>query len=95
MLQTTTTHLRFYSVIFAVITIFFLASCTSQQQPPADVPTPPTTFNQNSWKTTISDTCQSFYDGCNNCMRGEDSETIACTRRYCHAYTEPTCLDDQ
>lgn len=53
-----------------------------------------TTYNQDSWKDVIADSCQSFNDGCNQCMRGENGE-VACTRMYCEEYQEPYCTDDQ
>jgi len=28
-----------------------------------------TGYTADSWKTTLPDTCQSFYDGCNHCNR--------------------------
>ncbi len=96
MLTFITTVLRDNRLTLILMGAFFLASCASQQQAPDDVPIPPSVvFDKNSWKATIADSCQSFYDGCNSCMRGEDSEVIACTRRYCHAYTQPTCMDEQ
>ena len=52
------------------------------------------TYNQDSWQDIIADSCQSFNDGCNQCMRGEDGE-VACTRMYCEVYNEPYCTDDE
>ena len=52
-------------------------------------------YNANSWKTEISDTCMSFNDGCNQCMRtGTGKEDVACTRMFCEAYTQPFCTDE-
>ena len=43
----------------------------------------------------IPDTCQSFFDGCNNCRRSPGSSVAACTRKYCEKYAKPICLDEQ
>lgn len=50
-------------------------------------------YNQDSWKTTIPQTCKSFFDGCNNCNKGQDSKEAACTMMACETYQEPKCLD--
>jgi membrane-bound inhibitor of C-type lysozyme len=54
-----------------------------------------TMFDQNSWKTMISASCSSFFDGCNNCNRMEGTDAAACTRMFCDQYQKPVCLDDQ
>ena len=50
-------------------------------------------YDSESWKEIIPSTCQSFFDGCNNCMRIEGSDNAACTMMYCEEYEEPRCLD--
>lgn len=52
-------------------------------------------YDQNSWKTMISDSCKSFFDGCNNCNRMEGSSMAACTRMACAEYQKPECLDER
>lgn len=42
----------------------------------------------------IPETCQSFFDGCNNCTRTADGEA-ACTEMFCERYEMPKCLDDE
>ena len=49
-------------------------------------------YNQDSWKDLISENCQSFSDGCNNCKRMPDGGA-ACTRKACSNYEKPQCLD--
>jgi len=51
-------------------------------------------YDQNSWKTMISDDCRAFFDGCNQCLR-EPGKVAACTRRYCAEYRRPRCSDDE
>jgi membrane-bound inhibitor of C-type lysozyme len=53
------------------------------------------TYNQDSWKTMIADSCTSYFDGCNNCTRAEGSTMAACTEKFCNAYQKPECLDAQ
>lgn len=50
-------------------------------------------YNQDSWQTIISESCVSFYDGCNTCNRAADSELVACTRKFCAEYEKPRCTD--
>lgn len=52
-----------------------------------------TAYNQDSRKTMIPETCKSFFDGCNNCNKGENKEQTACTMMYCETYQQPKCLD--
>jgi len=56
---------------------------------------PPLTYNPNSWKSIIPDTCQTFFDGCNNCRRATDGPEAACTRKACSEYSKPRCLDSE
>ena len=51
-------------------------------------------FDMNSWKTMIPASCQSFFDGCNQCRRAADSDNTACTRMACQVYEKPRCLDE-
>lgn len=53
------------------------------------------TYDEDSWRDTISPSCNAFFDGCNNCRRVEGSEgEAACTRKFCQEFQEPQCLDD-
>lgn len=51
------------------------------------------TYDANSWKTMIDDSCLSFSDGCNTCNREAGSDLAACTRKACAQYEAPKCLD--
>lgn len=51
------------------------------------------TYDANSWKTMIDDSCLSFSDGCNTCNREAGSDIAACTRKACVQYEAPKCLD--
>ena len=51
-------------------------------------------YGQDSWKTRISESCLSFFDGCNNCRRNPQTGIAACTRKACARYAKPVCLDD-
>lgn len=51
------------------------------------------TYDEQSWKTIIPDSCQSFSDGCNICNRAEGSDIAACTKKFCVTYEKPACLD--
>ncbi len=57
--------------------------------------TPVSSFNQDSWKTLIDESCSSFFDGCNTCRKESGSDGAACTRMFCETYEEPRCLDDE
>lgn len=59
------------------------------------VPAQQAVYDQNSWKTIIPASCQSFFDGCNNCRRSSDGVIAACTRKYCQTYSRPVCLDEK
>lgn len=50
-------------------------------------------YNFESWKEIIPSGCKSFFDGCNNCIRSENSDLAACTKKACLEYSEPKCLD--
>lgn len=52
------------------------------------------TYDANSWQQIIPASCQSYFDGCNNCRRGENSMVAACTRKACARYEQPKCLDE-
>lgn len=66
----------------------------TKPRPESDDADGETVYNQNSWKIIISDTCLSYFDGCNNCRRTEGSDIAACTRKACAQYEKPTCLDE-
>ena len=69
--------------------ILLLAGCGTQNSGPTIQ-----LVNPDSWKTMIPATCQSFFDGCNNCTRTADGEA-ACTEMFCERYEMPKCLDDE
>lgn len=69
--------------------ILLLAGCNQQTQSINE-----SEITSESWKTMIPQSCQSFFDGCNNCMRTADGE-VACTKMYCEKYDTPKCLDDE
>ncbi len=69
--------------------ILLLAGCNQQTQSINE-----SEITSESWKTMIPQSCQSFFDGCNNCMRTADGE-VACTRMFCEKYDTPKCLDDE
>ena len=55
---------------------------------------PPTAeYDADSWKTLIPESCKSYFDGCNQCRRGEDATAGLCTRKACAVYQKPRCLD--
>ncbi|MDD3262816.1 MAG: hypothetical protein PHR61_03135 [Candidatus Absconditabacteria bacterium] len=72
-------------LIALLFTSFILVGCT---QNPQEI-----SYDQDSRKTMIPETCKSFFDGCNNCSRMNDGENIACTKMFCETYEEPKCLD--
>lgn len=75
--------------VVAGVTSLLLALCLSGcMSTPAQ-----TQYDQNSWQTMIPDSCQSFFDGCNNCRRSPGSAVAACTRMACEFYTKPFCRD--
>lgn len=53
------------------------------------------TYDSESWKTMIPESCSSYFDGCNNCNKAPGSEMGACTRKFCEEYQEPRCLDEE
>lgn len=69
--------------------ILLLAGCNQQTQSINE-----SEITSESWKTMIPQSCQSFFDGCNNCMRTADGE-VACTRMFCEKYDTPKCLDEE
>lgn len=52
-------------------------------------------YTAESWKNLIPNSCQSFFDGCNQCNRIPESDGVACTRMFCDVYEEPRCLDEE
>ena len=51
-------------------------------------------YDMNSWQTMIPASCESFFDGCNQCRRAAGSDNAACTRKACQVYEKPRCLDE-
>jgi len=54
---------------------------------------PEAEYDADSWKTMIAESCKAFFDGCNQCRRGEDASTGLCTLKACAIYQKPRCLD--
>lgn len=52
-------------------------------------------YTRQSWKTLIDESCQAYFDGCNQCRRALDATAVACTRKACQNYQKPYCLDDE
>ena len=78
----------------AVVT---LAGCTMPGTQPTDevvVTGNVAMFDSNSWKEVIADSCKSFNDGCNQCMKTENGD-VACTKMYCETYEQPFCTDEE
>jgi hypothetical protein len=76
--------------------VIVLAGCVTESEPvKTQLTNPPatTTYTQDSWQTMIPETCQSFFDGCNNCGRVPENGEVACTMMYCENYQQPKCLD--
>lgn len=69
--------------------ILLLAGCKPQFSP-----SKAKGIDSESWKTVIPESCQSFFDGCNQCTKTADGEA-ACTEMYCEKYDTPKCLDDE
>ena len=81
--------MRPFHLFVALLFSLLAAGCNStSQQSSVD------SYDANSWKTLIPESCLSFYDGCNNCRRSAAGEVAACTRKACVKYQEPRCLDD-
>jgi hypothetical protein len=80
-------HITLYLLIF-VFGAMLLAGCSVSSQPAA------TSYDANSWKTMILDSCLQFFDGCNTCRRSAAGEVAACTHKACFKYQKPRCLDD-
>ena len=54
-----------------------------------------TSYTSQSWKTLIDESCQAYFDGCNQCRRALGAKAVACTRKACQSYQKPYCLDDK
>jgi hypothetical protein len=71
-------------VLLFVFSVVVVAGCA---QRPMDL-----SYDENSWQNLIADSCQNFFDGCNQCTRMADG--AACTRMFCDTYAEPYCTDE-
>ena len=80
---------KLLATTLSLVAILLLAGCNQQTQSINE-----SEITSESWKTMIPQSCQSFFDGCNNCMRTADGE-VACTRMFCEKYDTPKCLDDE
>jgi membrane-bound inhibitor of C-type lysozyme len=84
---------RSRALLFALVPIslcLLLSACASE---PTGSGGEQVSYDADSWKTLIADDCRAYFDGCNNCRRGEESGA-ACTRKACATYQKPRCLDD-
>lgn len=52
------------------------------------------TYHADSWRSLISESCHTYFDGCNTCTRNPDTGVAACTRKACEQYQQPKCLDN-
>jgi hypothetical protein len=70
-----------------VFSLLVLAGCalTSSEE---------VSYDANSWKEVIDVSCQSFFDGCNQCIRMSGSDEAVCTKMFCDTYAEPYCTDE-
>ncbi|RDV28192.1 hypothetical protein DXV75_04345 [Alteromonas aestuariivivens] len=75
-------------LIGIVLIALGLAACQSHNEEAMPV----TGFNSDSWKTMIPQSCEQYFDGCNQCRRGP-SGVAACTRKFCAEYQQPACLE--
>lgn len=80
---------KLLATTLSLVAILLLAGCNQQTQSINE-----SEITSESWKTMIPQSCQSFFDGCNNCMRTADGE-VACTKMYCEKYGTPKCLDEE
>ena len=81
------------SVAIALLLTPLTLFCTSEA-PRAGGTAAASEFDANSWQTLIADDCMAYFNGCNNCRRGEAGGIAACTRKACAVYTRPRCLDE-
>ncbi len=80
------------------VTLLILLYGCNEASAPASVSAPAETettrYDAESWQTLIPDSCQAYFDGCNQCRRSAAGEVAACTRKACLTYKKPYCLDD-
>lgn len=52
-------------------------------------------YDEDSWRQIIPDSCLKFNDGCNECFREKPGDQkLTCTLKYCGGeYQKPVCLD--
>ena len=88
--------LRTISVLFVLIVCTACAPQVAAPDPSPDAGDEPTdvSYDQNSWKDMIPESCTSYFDGCNTCRRAEGAEVAACTRKACFEYQKPECLEE-
>lgn len=79
---------------WSIMSLIILSGCTtaSIQQSQSEETT--SSYDANSRQSMIPASCQSFYDGCNQCNKLSDNNDAACTRMYCEVYTQPYCTDE-
>lgn len=70
--------------LLTILTLIVLTGCN------ATTPVPEV-YTETSWQDLIPESCQQFFDGCNNCTR--EGDQTACTLKYCTEYGAPRCLD--
>ena len=79
--------LFFFKLSAVLLLMIVMSSCANLK--PDDI-----VYDQNSWQTIITDSCLSFYDGCNNCRRSKPGAAVAaCTRKACDKYEKPVCIN--
>lgn len=89
---------HFLTLLLSCILGLVLVACTPATDDTVagdEEPTGDAQYDATSWQEMILPTCTAFFDGCNNCTRGEGSDVAACTRKFCEVYSEPKCLDEE
>ena len=66
-----------------------LMFCENPSEPKCNEPTEDTQI-KDSYGNIVPNTCNSWFDGCNNCMVGENG-LLACTKMFCENLSEPKC----
>lgn len=82
---------------FLLLSLTFLVSaCSPTVEDASQVPEQePVTYTETSWQEMIDASCQSYFDGCNNCRRNLETGLAACTRKFCAEFEQPRCLDQE
>jgi hypothetical protein len=85
--------LFYYTIVFMKKTIVLLSVLTFAVIVGCAKNSMEVSYDANTWQDVIDSSCQSFFDGCNQCMRMPGSDMAACTKMYCETYAQPYCTD--